>query len=232
MKISLLVPSRGRPEMLKRMYDSAMDTASNPDEVEVVTYIDNDDDSYNELEARNLVKVRGERIVLSQMWNECQTMAIGYYYGHMGDDVIFRTKGWDEQIIYSFPEDKIAFVHGCDGSDQDNIGFGTHGFIHRNWVKAVGYFVPPYFSCDYNDTWLNDVSDMIGRHVFVEDVLIEHMHPAWKKRETDQTDNERIDRGSRDNVKELYESKWQERNLDATKLREFIANYKYRIETL
>lgn len=223
MNVSLLLPSRMRPDMLARMYDSAMGSADDPDNVEVVVYIDNDDNSYDNLSRSNLVKVRGERIVLSQMWNECWKNARGEYFGHMGDDVIFRTKGWDTQIIYAFPTDKIAFVHGRDGSDQDKIHFGTHGFVHRKWTDVVGYFVPPYFSCDYNDTWLNEVADKIGRHVFVEDVLIEHMHPAWKKRETDATDNERIQRGDADNVRHIYDSKDDERESDAEKLMDYIS---------
>lgn len=215
--LSLLVPSRKRPDALRRMYQSALDTAEG--EIECVVYIDNDDDSYDDLDMPNLVKVYGPRIVLSSMWNRCQEEANGEYYMHCGDDNIFRTQGWDTKILDAFPDDKIAFVHGRDGSPQDNIPFGTHGFLHKKWVDAVGYFVPPYFSCDWNDTWLNDVSNMIGRHIFVDDVLIEHMHPAWGKRSHDNTDAEREERGRNDNVKALYDSKQYERIQDAEKLR-------------
>jgi hypothetical protein len=48
-KISLLLPTRQRPEQLKRFYDSAMSLANKPYEVEVVVYIDKDDRSYNHL---------------------------------------------------------------------------------------------------------------------------------------------------------------------------------------
>jgi len=220
--ISLLVPTRNRPEMFARMYNSALETAEG--EIECVMYIDEDDDSYEDTVLPGLVKVYGPRVVLSRMWNRCYEEASGEYFMHCGDDNIFQTKGWDTKIKEAFPDDKIAFVHGRDGSPQDNNQFGTHGFLHKNWVDAVGYFVPPYFSCDYNDTWLNDVSDMIGRHIFVEEVLIEHMHPVWGKRDSDDSDRERIERGQRDGVKDLYESKLKERETDAEKLREAVLN--------
>lgn len=229
--IALLVPSRKRPEMLERMYASALSTAKRPDRLYLFAYIDDDDGSYESLEMPNMCKVIGPRVVLSQTWNRLWQEAgeVADFYGHMDDDLIFRTAGWDEQIIYSFPLDKIAFVHGTDGSEQDVTGFGTHGFLHKNWTDSLGRLVPPYFSCDYNDTWLNDVADLIERHVLVEDVLIEHMHPVWGKREPDQTDIERVERGKRDNVDELYRSKWQERNNDAKKLKEAIAAYRQRV---
>lgn len=225
MKISLLLPTRKRPEMFTKMYESAFATASDPNNIEVVAYIDDDDDSYDDIEFKQLIKVRGRRIVLSEMWNRCWAEATGEVFGHIGDDVIFKTQGWDKKITSAFPEDRIAFVHGLDGSDQDKIGFGTHGFIHKRWTDTVGYFVPPYFSCDYNDTWLNEVADKIDRHAVVKDVLIEHMHPAWKKRETDETDRERMARGSTDNVESIYKTKSSERERDADKLTEAIRGF-------
>lgn len=216
-RISLLVPSRKRSKMLQSMYQSALDTAEGS--IECVAYIDNDDPSYDYLDMPNLVRVYGARIVLSSMWNRCQEEANSEYYMHCGDDLIFRTKGWDTKIVNAFPEDKIAFVHGRDGSPQDDVRFGTHGFLHKKWVDTVGYFVPPYFSCDYNDTWLNDVSNMIDRHIFVEDVLIEHMHPVWGKRDKDQSDREREQRGAEDNVVQMYEDYKEERTLWANKLK-------------
>jgi hypothetical protein len=143
-----------------------------------------------------------------------------------GDDIIFRTQGWDtlvRQHINSYP-DKIAFVHGMDGIQNEKLG--THGFLHRNWVKAVGYFVPPYFSCDYNDTWLTDVSNMIGRRVYEPRIYTEHMHWAVGKQPRDQTYADTTARGHRDNVTAMYESMLPKRQEDARKLKEFIDRFK------
>ena len=173
----------------------------------------------------NISYVSGERIVLSQMWNECWKVAKGEIYFHCGDDIIMRTQGWDTQVVNKFNqyEDHIMFVHGND-LYHPFPGFGTHGFIHKNWTDTVGYFVPPYFSSDYNDTWLNEVSDMIMRHFYVP-IITEHMHCVVNKSEIDETHRERLIRHRNDNVDELYRSLRSERVRDAEKLQEFIDNF-------
>lgn len=220
MKISLLLPTRNRPDNLRRFVESARSLASDPDNIEIVAYIDRDDVSYDGvLPALDIKVVRGERIVLSQMWNECYKVATGEIFGHMGDDIIFRTVGWDDVVrrYINYYSDHIAFVYGRDGFSPDT--FGTHGFLHRNWVDAVGYFVPPYFSSDYNDTWLNDVSTMVGRHLFAVELYTEHMHFINGKGPKDQTHIERLARHAADRVENVYKEKEKERIADADKLR-------------
>lgn len=218
--ISLLVPTRKRPDNLKRFYESAMATANAPKDVEVVAYVDDDDDSYD-FSLPRLRYVRGPRIVLSEMWNKCYDIALGPIYGHMGDDIIFRSDNWDALIknMFSSYEDKILFVHGDDMSDVHRNNFGTHGFIHKNWVDAVGYFVPPYFSSDFNDTWLNDVANALNRRVYIDAVKTEHMHYVFNKAEKDQTHEERLARHANDRVDEIYAAKKPEREADVEKLR-------------
>lgn len=47
--ISILCPTRGRPGNIKRLIDSATETASRPRELEFVFYFDNDDNSFHEV---------------------------------------------------------------------------------------------------------------------------------------------------------------------------------------
>lgn len=227
--ISLLLPSRGRPDWLRRLWQSVQDTADKPRNVEMVVYVDNDDDSYG-FKLPLVRFVRGERIILSEMWNECYKISIGEICGHMGDDIVFASKGWDTLLINKFREygDRIVFVHGDDCSGVHGPNFGTHGFIHRKWASAVGYFVPPYFSSDYNDTWLNDVANTLGRRVYIDEIKTDHRHYIFNKSVKDQTYQDRLDRGVRDKVDEVYHSHemWERRMGDAKKLRGVIDEYK------
>lgn len=220
MKISILCPTRGRPENVKRLLDSLRDTSSVMPEV--VFYTDDDDfvlpELYNIAGARTIT---GPRICLSEMWNRCAEVATGEILMHAGDDIIFRTKGWDDQVRRAFAafQDRLIFVHGDDGVYGDK--FGTHGFLHRAWIDAVGYFCPPYFSSDFNDTWFNEVFNGLRRRVALN-FLTEHMHPIVGKAEYDQTHKDRLARHERDNVKKLYEDLAPERMKQIEKLRDML----------
>lgn len=209
-RISVLLPTRQRPQQLSRLVDSIKATASDPDRVELVTYIDDDDESYENL-ALDIawVQCRGPRhhdglVNLSIKWNDCYAASSGGIIMHCGDDIIFRTEGWDDVVRRAFDAvpDRVLFAFGRDGY-QDGNNFGTHGFINRVWVEAVGFFVPPYFVSDFNDTFLNDVSKLIDRHREI-DIYTEHMHYCAGKAEIDENTAERLERHKQYDPEALY----------------------------
>jgi len=216
--ISILIPTRKRPHNIQRLWDSIVRTVRNPLDIELVLYIDEDDDSYDNIKVP-FKKVSGKRIVLSDMWNVCAKEACYDIMMYCGDDIVFRSKNWDRKVIETFDqfEDKIAYVFGRDGSVHDRI-YGTHGFVHRNWFKALGYICPPVFSGDYSDTWINVVARLIDRHIYI-DIFTEHMHPDFAKTELDDTYREKYDRMIKDKTADIYFSMANERYDDAAKLR-------------
>lgn len=222
--ISLLVPSRARPQEFLRMATSAYHTATHPRRLEVIVYRDLDDDIHysNDGDLPYIKSIRGERIVLSEMWNECYKVASGDILMHCGDDIVFCTDGWDSVVRRTFAEseDKILLVHGDDRSPNTDA-LATHGFLHRRWVDTVGYFVPPYFSSDWNDVWLTEVADQIGRRVKIP-IITEHMHYSFGKAERDRNTEEREERARRDDVVSIYLRTKNERNRDAELLRAVI----------
>tara|TARA_R100001015_G_C4630660_1_gene192484 strand:- start:84 stop:809 length:726 start_codon:yes stop_codon:yes gene_type:complete len=233
MKISLLCPTRKRPKFMTDMWNSALETCSENCEIEVVFAIDQDDaesiEAYFEISSDNTKAVLCPRLNgnLSEMWNRCHLVSTGDIFHHCGDDLRFRTEDWDKMVIEEFNKynDKIALVYGDDGIRKDDLA--THGFVHKNWVNTIGYFLPPYFSSDKNDVWLTDVARRTGRLCKI-DIFTEHLHPSVGKHDWDETHNERLERGRRDDVHVLYRSKQDERNRDAQKLKDFI--YKHSIK--
>lgn len=165
--------------------------------------------------------VSRDRDVLSKCWNDAYDAADPEcdLFMHCGDDIVFRTEDWDlvvEEEFESWP-DRLVFVHGRDGI-QDHV-IGTHGFLHRRWVEVVGYFVPPLFSSDYNDLWLTEVADAIGRRRYIPSLYTEHMHPAANKAPIDKTHQERMARHEEDDVDSLYAETIDQRRADVAKLR-------------
>jgi glycosyltransferase involved in cell wall biosynthesis len=192
--ISIIFPTRGRPANVKRLLHSLLETSTVMPEV--IVYVDDDDTTIDEVKSLNEIKViSGPRRMLSgaysECWNVCASSASGDILMIAGDDLVFRTVGWDRMVEDAFVEssDKLIFVHGDDGFWGDR--FGTHGFLHKNWIEIMGYFVPPYLYCDFVDTWWNCVADAYNRRVYLPFVT-EHMHPNFGKAQSDQTYKDRI----------------------------------------
>lgn len=214
---SLLTPTRGRPQALQEMADSVRATSTRP--VEILAYVDDDDPYLEQYEATTGVGVTvGPRIMLSECWNVLARKAEGDFLHMSSDDIRFRTPGWDSIIKDTFENfpDRIACVYGRDGIHDEKLA--THGFISRRWYETVGYFTWPEFPCDFADTWLHDVAQMIGRLIYQPDVLIEHLHPIAGKAEWDQTHLERKARGKDVRVDALYRRLKPRRREDARKL--------------
>lgn len=235
--ISLLIPSRGRTQGLVNTIQGALATADDPEMIEVIVLTDHDDpasagyisDRNNGFWGARWVHLGQSRDhgKLSQKWNECWTAASGAIGWQGNDDVFFRTTGWDVLVREAFDAlpDRIAFVHGRDGHPEHDGVFGTLGFLSREWVDAVGYFTPPYFTANFGDTWLNAVASLVGRRVYLEDVLTEHLHHSFGKSAYDQTYRERDERDIRDRNGDVWSrpEMLERRQTDANKLRAVMA---------
>jgi hypothetical protein len=209
---------------MRRVVQSARETAELPPDV--VFYVD-DDDHQSLHVARELgtsVHV-GPRIVLSQMWNLAANLAIHQIIMHCGDDIVFRTRGWDRIVLDEFERwpDRLVLVHGRDGFQDAQLA--THGFYHRVWIETFGYLVPPYFVSDYNDLWNPEVADSAGRRIYKPEIYTEHMHPVAGKAELDQTHRERLTRHANEGADRAWLDHANERQADKERLAKAIAEF-------
>lgn len=191
--ISILCPTRKRTSGLSRMWQSALDTADNPDGLELVLYVDYNDEEtnkfleYNLPEALVIISNPDKPEIYSNLHNICCKGCTHDIFMGCADDVIFRTQGWDTKIVSEFNkiEDRIAFIYPNDGYNGEKLG--THGFFHKNWFNTLGYISPPIFTVDYSDNYIMNVSRAIGRSIYLPDILVEHMHWTFGKSEFDST---------------------------------------------
>tara|TARA_R100001460_G_scaffold71564_4_gene112359 strand:+ start:1236 stop:1982 length:747 start_codon:yes stop_codon:yes gene_type:complete len=196
--ISVLVPSRHRPELAKRLLDTINGTKKT--DVEVKFYLNDNDptiEKYKQLLPEN-VYIIGPDQSSCFSWNYLSTLARHDYCMLVGDDAQFLTTNWDQHIIDFFEnyeyKDKILYVCPRDmtGSDKRRwiknkvptdkpykiethpspIG-AAHFVLHKNWINTVGYFLPPQFWHWHIDNWLTKLAVRLGRAYVLPHVQIQ-----------------------------------------------------------
>lgn len=213
--ISVCLPTRGRPERFREMYESIKATAVG--KVEVIAVFDDDDETRFSYPAGPIYLEVPAGTLQSGLWNVAWEQASGDI-AHMGaDDLIYRTKGWDVKVAEAFTRwrEPIGMVYVNDGNPvsetpymgqthRDAIGgkypFSANPFVTREWIAASGMFTPPWYESWEADTWLYQVAQAVSRAWYVGDVLIEHMHPMAGKAEMDET----YERGAWGDKKLMY----------------------------
>jgi glycosyltransferase involved in cell wall biosynthesis len=218
--ISLLLPSRKRPEILRRMIQSVRNTADSDVEI-VVRFDDDDESSMKAAQKDGAIVFSGPRLrEMTIYWNECYYVSKGKIICQANDDLTMASKGWDTMLEKAFAEvpDKIMLCHGSDVFGHGS-NFGPHAFVHRKWVETLHYFIPPYFSSDFGDAWINELANMIGRRRFLP-FNIEHRHFSQGMAEIDENTADRLQRHREDDPDTLYYSPAMqaERQRDAQKL--------------
>jgi hypothetical protein len=222
MGISLLCPTRNRPENILRMVKSAYDLANNKN-IEFLFYIDLDDNSFPTSQLPENVNFKiflGERIGISASINKLAKEATNELFFLVGDDVVFKTQNWDQRFIevYNNYPDGIIQMFPDDGSP--NVPrLATHPVLSRKWVETLGYASPEAFQGDYADNWLSEIGDAINRRVFLKDVLVEHMHHSMNKAHYDNTYLEKRERDSEIDAWGYFTQNKNIRDLDVEKLK-------------
>jgi glycosyltransferase involved in cell wall biosynthesis len=175
--ISILTPTRGRPANVRRLITSVFSTAEQPSQVELLFYVDSDDETFpEEVISENIRVVRGPRMWLSVLQNILYANCRGEIVMYAGDDLEFKTTGWDKRVRQVFEDsvDKLLLVYPNDlATHGENMAI--HGFLHRNWIEAVGCWVAPGRGSLY-DLWHTDVARKLGRLKYLHDVEIAHVH--------------------------------------------------------
>jgi glycosyltransferase involved in cell wall biosynthesis len=213
--ISIIFPTRNRPQNLLSLFRSLKDTSDVMPEI--IVYIDDDDSvSVNVASELAIKYVQGPRNLLSQSYNKAAELATSNMLMYAADDLLFRTPSWDSLVITAFDEskDKILLVHGDDMHDG-GTRCATHGILHRRWIETLGYFLPPYFGA-WADDWITRIGNALNRRVCLP-FINEHMNYRIGKSAYDSTYKEAELKQSGDNV--LYKKLAPKIAVDIEKLR-------------
>lgn len=189
--LTVFVPTRGRPDVLNEFcYHFELTRRDNSKPIFI---IDEDDPVKDQYFARNKSKAeilvappsaRGMTGALNWAFRQYATQGkLGFAVGFMGDDHRPRTEGWDTRYIQALLEMNTGFVYGDDLLQHERMP--TQIAFTTDIALALGYMSPPAFQHLNVDIYWKDLGDAIDRIKYLEDVVVEHMHPIAGKARLD-----------------------------------------------
>ena len=185
--ISFCIPSRGRPDLAKRLVDTA--TATQTGKTEFLFYLNEDDttlEKYKDLLDEKHYTV-GPNQSTCYSWNLMARKAKHDIVMLMGDDVQIQTQGWDNIIVNEFNryQDRILMVVPSDGRMKGTLKYNmdkpnlwsdkplpaAHFAVHKNWINTLGYLAPPFFWHWHVDSYTQKVARKLGRCLYLPTVV-------------------------------------------------------------
>lgn len=175
MKISLLIPTRGRPDYMNRILSELAPVLSesgednqnsknvaasylDPLEVELLLGIDEDDNSYD---TKSIEQLSGVRIIrtpktpyLSNIYNILFEYSSGEIVGYLSDDITFQNLSVFDHIVKTFIKrgNILYFFSQCDLPYPQCVP--DHGFVSAVSARALGFFALPNMEHGYIDHYL------------------------------------------------------------------------------
>jgi GT2 family glycosyltransferase len=188
--LSLLVPTRGRPHLLRQLLESIRATTHRTESIEVVLYVDDDDEATKALTFDGLPVVRivgAPDESMGRMFASCFEAAHGSRLMLLNDDVVFRTSGWDAAVASAFARfpDGIALVYGNDLDQGRRVP--TFPIVSRRTCEIVGGICPPGYLNLHIESHLHDIFRQLAsrgheRTVYMPDVVFQHLRPATSRK--------------------------------------------------
>lgn len=192
MSLTVIVPTRGRPQSIRPFTDAFWSAASRAS-TRLAFAVDEDDPKLGEYDA----ELMG---VLNDPWNGWTemlaaprmrmgptlnrwAMALAHnamppdVIGFAGDDHRFRSAGWDQRVgsvLAAAP----GVAYGDDLVHGPNLP--TAAFMSASIIRALGYMSPPGLKHMYIDNAFLEIGKATNLH-YLADVVVEHLHPIVGK---------------------------------------------------
>ena len=180
--------------MFRGFLDSVLATARDPQRIEAVAYVDEDDPTGIAIghPAVTVRKVIGPQVSMGAANSACLAHSSGEVIVLANDDVIVRTPGWDDRLrtCHSRFVDGIYLAWPNDGFRSYRIS--TFPILSRRACELLGDPYPDVYRSAFIDTELLDIFMRLkqfghDRMVYLRDVVFEHHHHRTGKRPRDET---------------------------------------------
>lgn len=150
--IALICPTRGRPDQYARMIKSVNDTASS--KINIYSASNDEWDKYVE---RHFPTDCPTVFMWNKLAEDAAKKDKFKLFMLCADDTIFMTPGWDKALLdhYNSLENKIHVYALQDSRDPDGT---PHPIVTREYIDAMGYFLPPIFMHWFVDSWTVEIA--------------------------------------------------------------------------
>jgi glycosyltransferase involved in cell wall biosynthesis len=183
-KISLLHATRGRSEKAKACRDLWLNSAENPNQIEHIFAIDDDDmDSLTNISSARVIVPRGKGCV--QAWNAAAEKCTGDILIQLSDDWV-PTKNWDTTILKEFEDQTGECVLAIsDGHRTDDLL--CMAILNRKRYDKQGFLFHPSFISVFSDDYFTWAAKKDGVLKNAKHIVFEHQHPIFGKAQMDAT---------------------------------------------
>lgn len=171
MRLTTIIGTRGRPEMLRDTVMASLPNMVLP-ESRLLIAVDADDDAtladigWLPRDHRVLLSVEPREDTRGPKYDRAFKMAPADIYMPVGDYTPIHGNAWDATVCAAatlFP-DGIGVVQTM----PINASFPGIQAPTAKLVELMGYIYPPHFPFWFIDHWLDDIARMIGRQVTVD----------------------------------------------------------------
>ncbi|GLK87736.1 glycosyltransferase family 2 protein [Pseudomonas turukhanskensis] len=196
--ISLLLPTRGRPELAERFFASVVKTAEHLAAIEVILYVDEDDPGSHQLDggALHTVRIIGPNRSMGAYNTACYRACRGEIVVLVNDDMVMGTPGWDQALrnLHDRYADRIYLAYGNDLLKKR--GLATFPILARSTCELLVDPYPETYAGAFIDVHLFDIFKRVQqagfeRIVYLPDVIFEHLHYRTGKASYDATYSKR-----------------------------------------
>lgn len=170
--IAIICPTRARKDGFERMFNSAFATA-NEKRITIFSGSNGDDEYVWMKYPIDMPTV--------YMWNDLVKAALANNDNKLfmlgSDDMIFATPGWDNALIehYNGLKNKIHVYHLQDSRDTHGT---PHPIVSREYIEAMGYFLPPLFTHWFVDSWTVAIAKHNNCFTYMKDYSLIHNKPS------------------------------------------------------
>lgn len=192
--ISLLLPTRGRPALVERLFKSISEMTFHLDRIEVILYVDDDDIGSHGLNSPDfsVIPIIGSKLTMGGYNSACLSKAQGDIIILANDDMVIRTPGWDDKIVQMDAEyvDKIYLAYGNDLFKKRSLC--TFPILSRRTCELLVQPYPIAYGGAFIDVHLFDIFKRVqyagfDRIRYMEDLIFEHLHYRVGKADCDDT---------------------------------------------